>query len=158
MKRRKMSLMFGGIAGVLLLAFVGFSVEICHLEYYVCRNTLSTKGHKTWWFGIESGHWYRKSPLEEFLAARGEDTRHEWKRPYSTGKNIYWMSVSFNDGAGGELTILRRDELATWMERKTDKEILDFAKLLKGADREKISDQLRAILSGARVQDEDNSF
>ena len=66
---------------------------------YVCENTGSRKGHREWFFGLQTGAWYYESPLETFMKqAHPNQLTHRWTSYAGTGKNIFGQSMSYGHG------------------------------------------------------------
>ena len=79
---------------VVVLSFNAYTVYA-----YVCENTGSRKGHREWFFGLQTGTWYYESPLESFMKqAHPNQLTHRWTSYAGTGKNIFGQSMSYGHG------------------------------------------------------------
>ena len=57
----------------LLVAIAAFTVQIYRDRAFICENTGSRSGYRKWTLGPSTSHWYKKSPLEEFVETQEPD-------------------------------------------------------------------------------------
>lgn len=66
---------------------------------YVCENTGSRKGHREWFFGLQTAVWEYESPLELFMRrTHPSQLTHRWMSYAGTGKNLFGQSMSYGHG------------------------------------------------------------
>jgi hypothetical protein len=57
------------------------------------------KGHREWFFGGQSGRWYKQSVVETFMRTNHPRIlQQRWTSYAGTGRDIYGRKVSFGHG------------------------------------------------------------
>jgi hypothetical protein len=96
----------------------------------VCENTGSTKGHREWRFEKNTGHWYKKSVLEDFMLKEYPDRlKHRWTSYAGTGKNIFGQVLSRHHGMPGAIYGIK-SFLKDWVQKNEPEDILALYELL----------------------------
>jgi len=101
---------------------------------YMCKNTASCRGHRVWFFGRETGHWYEESPIETFMRAKHPDElEHRW-----------------TSGDPGQILYFRRDYncahvLPDYVAGLTDEEKRQLYHVFASGDRKRIQAKVREI-------------
>ncbi len=122
-------------------------LSVCRDWAFICQNTGSRKGYREWFFGAQTGHWYRQSELELFMATRHPTLlRHKWTSYAGTGKNILGIPVLHGHGRPGPIVLLSPDlldEHVHHLDEATKKALYDaFA----SADQDRIQKEVDRIL------------
>jgi hypothetical protein len=64
---------------------------------YICENTGSRKGHRSWPLGFQTGAWYEQSALETFILKRyPAELKYRWTSYQRTGKDIVNLPGSYD--------------------------------------------------------------
>ena len=110
---------------------------------YICENTGSRKGHREWFLGYTTGHWYQKSALEEFVQREFPGELHQrWTSYAGTGKNALGRPVLFGHGRPGAILCLRTeffDRYVAQLSRTEKKALYD---LLSSDQQERIREEV----------------
>ena len=155
MKRRYVVTGFLVVFGAAAATFLICSIQAYREFGFICENTLSCKGHRQWILGIETGHWYYKSPLEQFIETdAAERLVHRWTSYAGTGKTLLGRPVLFSHGRPGAVMNLTHDVLRDWMERSDPDEIRRFYELLLSDDEEKIAERIDAMYEEVWEEDQ----
>src|SRR5207253_4792429 len=76
-----------------------FSVEVCKDRAFVDECTGSRKGHREWFFGGQSGSWYKESSIETFMRTnQPSGFEQRWTSYAGTGRDILGRNISFGHG------------------------------------------------------------
>ena len=125
--------------------------SVSHVVGEQCWYTLSARGHTEWPFGIESSHWIRPSPLEEYLVENApEQLEHDWHHLYKTGRTVYGDSTVFHNYRSSPAIRLHSAILSRWIDESSREEVLAFHELLKSDDRDQIETKVEEILATSR--------
>lgn len=130
----------------LATAVVAFNIQVCRDWAFICENTGSRKGYRQWTFGPKTGHWYKKSPLEDFVAGHSPTAlTNRWTSYAGTGRNIFGTPVLYGHGRPG--AILRFDPAiqARWIKHHSGEEVIELYNLFASADRSAIDKKVTAI-------------
>ena len=116
------------VVGVLALGVLGtftYPVVISTDYAFYCENTGSRKGFRVWWNGEQARHWYKASPLEEFMKKEYPGVfSPRWKRYAGTGKNVFGQSQMFtNYGTVGGTLFLKDGTARAWIAHHSKKEV-----------------------------------
>ena len=89
MKRQHLQTYVIVLITVIVIVLAVLPLQVCRDWAFICENTGSHKGYRQWRFGLKTGHWYRESPLEEYMKTHAADViSHRWTSYAGTGKNI----------------------------------------------------------------------
>ena len=133
---------------IALVAFIiaSFPLYVCRDWAFICENTGSHKGYRQWTFGPKTGHWYKKSALEQFMETADPNAlSHRWTSYAGTGKNIFGRSVLFGHGRPGAILNLPFDVLDQWVRYNKPEDIRQLYELLASDDQKKIYDRINEI-------------
>lgn len=147
--RRKRWLLGGVLVVIAGVVFVP-ATAVSYVKREHCWYTLSQRGHTEWPFGIESSHWSKRSPLEEYLAENAPvQLEHDWHMLANVGKTIYGDSIVFHDYRTTPARRLRPEVLRRWIAESNREEVLEFYELLKSGDRDRIEMKVTEIMDGS---------
>lgn len=108
---------------------------------FICENTGSTKGHREWLFEKNTGHWYKKSALEDFMLEKYPDKlKHRWTSYKGTGKNILGQAMLRGHGRPGAISEIRIF-LDDWVKKNNPEDILELYELLASDVDKEIKEQ-----------------
>ena len=136
----------------------GLSVQVCRDRAFICENTGSHKGYREWCIGLQSGHWYRESRLEQFLREEHpSDLANRWTSYAGTGKNILGQSLRFGHERPGPILYVPTEFLDRYVDGLDDQAKLDLYRVLASGPPEKIESEIakvwdRAIAEGWEMQ------
>jgi len=130
----------------LAITFVLFSVQAYRDWAFICENTGSHKGYRQWPFSLKTGHWYKTSPLEDFIQSEVPNALvHRWMSHAGTGKNIFGMTISYGHGRPGAITYLDHETLRKWMEKNDAATVRQLYNVLVSDDQKKLEKQVMDI-------------
>jgi len=130
----------------LATAVVAFNIQVCRDWAFICENTGSRKGYRQWTLGPKTGHWYKRSPLEEFIAKEFPDSlAHRWTSYAGTGKNVFGTPVLFGHGRPGAIYRFDREIQGEWIARNPAAEVKRLYDLLVSDDQDAIQDRIMNI-------------
>lgn len=113
---------------------------------FICENTASRKGYRYWFNGMETGYWYKESPLESFMREKHSDQlANRWTSYAGTGKNIFGVSMLFGHGRPGPILRLDDKVFADYFVSLSDQEKLELYVLFSTGDEKEISDKVTEI-------------
>jgi hypothetical protein len=130
----------------LVAALAVFNIQVCRDWGFICENTGSRKGYRQWTFGPKTGHWYKKSPLEEFVAAHDPNMlAHRWTSYAGTGKNVFGKPVMRGHSRPG--AILRFDHAiqSRWIADNPPEDVWKLYDLLVSDDQDAIEKKIMEI-------------
>jgi len=129
---------------VILIVIIPF--EVCRDWAFICENTGSRKGYRAWFFGLETGHWYKKSKLEEFMEAKHQNVlTYRWISYAGTGRNVYGSAISFRHGFPGPIMSITYDILNWYVSRINDEDKRALYDVFASGDRQRISKEISTI-------------
>ena len=130
----------------LVIALLLLTVQAYRDWAFICENTCSRKGYRQWTFGLKTGHWYKKSPLEDFIQTEAPNALvYRWMSYAGTGKNIFGMTISYGHGFPGAATQLDHETLRKWMEKNDAATVRQLYDLLVSDDQKKLEKQVMDI-------------
>lgn len=138
----------GTVATIVIATLMLWAVtQVAYRDWgFVCNNTGSRKGYREWFFGTQTGHWYKPSPLETFMLTNAPGRlQYNWVSSMGTGHNIYGGKVLFGHGRPGPVMHFRHQEMAEWFALIDHREKLAFYDLLVSGNKEAISCKIDAI-------------
>ncbi len=145
-------------AVLLVIILLIYCVPAYHDKSYVCKNTGSFKGYRQWAFGTKTGHWYRKSPLEEFMEEEDPNLLVcRWTFFSGGGNNIFGRTFIFEDGFPGAVTNLRHRELKLWVQHNKPEDVRQLYDLLVSDDQDKIKEKVNQIWEEYRRYEEEKA-
>ncbi len=128
----------------LLFAFVPialffFPVQVCVDRAFVDEATGSRKGHLEWFFGANSGGWYKESLVETFMRTNQPAMlQQRWTSYAGTGRDVFGRRLSFGHGRPGEVLFLRPETINEYCEWAADSEKRRLYDILSAGDQEAI--------------------
>jgi hypothetical protein len=133
------------VVAVLVVAIVIFEVEVCHDQDFICKNTGSRKGYRRWILGRKSGHWYEKSPLEEFIQLQAPDALvHRWTG-HAVGRNIFGTGMYVRCGKPGAVSQFDHEIQRKWIKGNDAVAIRKIYDLIVSDDQMKIKKRIMDI-------------
>ncbi|MHC4145671.1 MAG: hypothetical protein ACYSWW_23625 [Planctomycetota bacterium] len=130
----------------LAITFILFSVQAYRDWAFVCENTGSRKGYRQWRFGPKTGHWYKKSPLEDFIQSEAPDALvHRWTSYAGTGKNIFGMTMLYGHGRPGAILRHNHEIQRQWIVKNDATTVRQFYDLLVADDQKKLEKRVMDI-------------
>ena len=130
----------------LAITFVLFSVQAYRDWAFICENTGSCKGYRQWTFGLKTGHWYKKSPLEDFIQSEAPNALvYRWTNYAGTGKNIFGMTLLRGHGRPGAVIQLNHEIQRKWIGKNDAATVRQLYDLLVSDDQKKIEKQVMDI-------------
>jgi hypothetical protein len=128
------------------MALIALQVDVCSDRGFICENTGSRKGYRQWIFGLKTGHWYKKSPLEQFIARHDADALvHRWTSYAGTGKNVFGMSIVHGHGCPGAVYEIDHDIQKRWIARQSPEDVRKLYDLLVSDDQDAIGERVTGI-------------
>ena len=128
-------------------ALVVFNIQVCRDWAFICENTGSRKGYRQWIFGTKTGHWYKKSPLEEFISLQDPAAlAHKWTSYAGTGKNVFGIPVLFGHSSPGAIYRLDHQIQSEWIASNPPEEVKKLYDLLVTGDQPAIDKKVVDIL------------
>lgn len=115
-------LMTWGVALVIALMAIATLLAVLSVRAYtdrafICENTGSHQGYRQWFFGFQSGRWYRESHLEQYMRREHpSDLVNRWTSYEGTGRNILGQPLRFGHERPGSVL----DVLGTLFNRYVD--------------------------------------
>jgi len=139
--------------GILIISFLAIisliiflllpTVQVYRDWAFICENTGSRKGYRQWLFGLKTGHWYEKSPLEDFIQSEDPNALvYRWMSYAGTGKNIFGQTILYGHGRPGAIIKLDHEVLRMWIQKNDDETVRQFYDLLVSDDRKEIEKQV----------------
>ena len=133
-------------AAALATAVVAFNIQVCRDWAFICENTGSRKGYRQWALGPKTGHWYKKSPLEEFVTAHEPAALiHRWTSYSGTGKNVFGTPVVFGHGRPGAVYRFDHEIQSRWIARNPPEKVRELYDLLVSDDQDAIQKRIMDI-------------
>ena len=146
MKQPSILFVAGLVIFCLAVTFVLLSVQAYRDWAFICENTGSRNGYRQWPFGLKTGHWYKKSPLEEFIQSEAPDALvYRWTSCAGTGKNIFGMTILRGHGWPGAIRRLDHEIQRKWIEKNDAATVRQFYDLLVSDDQEKLEKRVMDI-------------
>lgn len=119
-----------GVIVLFISLYLLGSVQAYRDRAFICENTGSSRGHREWLFEIETGHWYEKSALEDFMLDKYPDNlKHRWTSYRGTGKNIFGQALLRGHGRPGA-ALSMKSILEDWIQKNEPEDILALYELL----------------------------
>jgi hypothetical protein len=144
--RLSILLVAGLVIFCLAVTLVLLPVQACRDWAFICENTGSRQGYRQWPFGLKTGHWYKTSPLEEFIRSDDPNAlRHRWTSCAGTGKNIFGKAILFGHGRPGAIMRLDHEIQRKWIEKNDAAKVRQFYDLLVSDDEEKLEKRIMDI-------------
>lgn len=123
-----------------------FFIQLYRDWAFICENTGSHKGYRQWAFGLKTGHWYKKSALEQFMDKEDPNAlSNRWTSYAGTGKNIFGRPILFGHERPGAALSLKLDILDQWVQHNKPEDIKQLYDLLVSDDQNKIRDRVEEI-------------
>jgi len=147
-KRSRPSIPFVASLAIIGLGvgLVMFNIQVCRDWAFICENTGSRKGYRHWIFGPETGHWYKQSPLEEFVTRDEPDALvHRWTSYAGTGKNIFGVPILHGHGRPGAMYRFDHEIQSRWIEHNPPEEVRELYDLLVSDDQDVIEKRITDI-------------
>ena len=130
----------------LAIAFVLLFVQAYRDWTFICENTGSLKGYREWPFGLKTGHWYQKSPLEEFIQSEAPNALvYRWTSCAGTGKNIFGKTILYGHGRPGAIMQLTHDAQRKWIDKNDAETVRQLYDLLVSDDQNKLEQRVMDI-------------
>jgi hypothetical protein len=147
---------FAIAAIVMFIVFLPF--QVCRDWAFVCENTGSRKGYRVWFCGFETGHWYEKSNLEEFMETKYSDNlTHRWTSYAGTGKNVFGSAVLHGHGQPGPIVTIPYDVLNQYVSHIEDEKKKALYDLFTSNNKQRIAKEISMIWDQAlNLPDEKN--
>jgi len=128
-------------------AFVAVMVTVNIQVYrdwgFICAYTGSRKGYRQWPLRLRTGHWYRKSPLEEFVTTSyPTPLSHRWISYCGTGRNILGMRVRFGHGRPGAILWFDQRTQNLWVAHSTPADMRKLHGLFISGDEDAIKKRI----------------
>jgi hypothetical protein len=131
----------------------GLSGQVYRDWAFVCENTASQKGYRQWRIGLQSGHWYRESRLEQFMRREHpSDLANRWTSYAGTGKNILGQPVPFGHERPGPILQVPLEFFDRYVDSLDDQAKLDLYRMFASSPREEIECELRKVWDQAMAQ------
>jgi len=132
---------------VVVVLFLVYPVPVYHVRGYVCVNTGSSRGYREWFWGTETGQWYRQSSLESFMRTNyPNELELKWVSYQGTGVNCFGQSMSFSHGMPGPIMpLVLNNVLDQYVDSLDDLERKALYDLFVSGDREAIERKVLAI-------------
>ena len=142
------------VALVVIIAVIGVScVEVCRDRAFICENTGSHKGYRQWCMGLQSGHWYRESRLEQFMRKEhASELANRWTSYSGTGRNILGRPVRFAHERPGPILHVPPQLLDRYVDGLSNQAKLDLYHMLASGPPEEIERELRKAWDQAMAQ------
>lgn len=126
------------------MALVGFSV--CRDWAFICKNTGARKGHRTWFWGQDTGSWYQQSKLEAFVRENPLlELEHDWVSYAGTGKNFLGKAILHGHGRPGPIVLLKPQFLDEYVDSVDEAEREILYKLFEADDKEVVREKIDQI-------------
>lgn len=136
----------GAVVICIVIVLLLLPFQVCRDWAFICENTGSHKGYRQWIFGFETGHWYKKSPLEGFIQSNSPDVLiHRWTSYAGTGKNIFGMKLLFGHGRPGAIKKLDHGVLGQWIEKNDAEAVRKLYDLFVSDDQKAIEKKVTEI-------------
>jgi|APSaa5957512622_1039677.scaffolds.fasta_scaffold164396_1 hypothetical protein len=133
-------------ATALVAVMVAVNIQAYRDWGFICEYTGSRQGYRQWPLHLRTGHWYKKSPLEEFITTNAPTPPvHRWKSYCGTGKNVFGMSVRFGHGRPGAILWFDQRTQSLWIAHSTPAEIWQLHDLFLSRDQDAIEERIRGI-------------
>jgi hypothetical protein len=124
----------------------GLSVQVCRDWAFICENTGSQKGYRQWCFGLQSGHWYRESRLEEFMRKEyPSELANRWTSYSGTGKNILGQPTLFGHGRPGPVLDVPQTTFNRYVDGLDDQAKLDLYRVLASGTWEEVKAEIDKV-------------
>jgi hypothetical protein len=142
-----------GAVSIAVIFLGGLSAQVCRDYAFICENTGSQKGCRQWRFGLQSGHWYRESRLEQFMRKEHpSEFANRWTSYAGTGKNILGQPVLFGHGRPGPILDVPAGFLDRYVDGLSNQAKLDLYRMLASGPPEEIERELRKVWDQAMAQ------
>lgn len=133
------------------------TVQVYRDWAFICENTGSRNGYRQWLFGLKTGYWYERSPMEEFIQSEAPDALiHRWTSFAGTGKNVFGKSILFGHGRPGAIIQLDHEVLRKWIRKNDTETVRQFYDLLVSDKQKEIEKQVMEIWQES-LNEENNS-
>ncbi len=125
---------------------LAFNTQMWRDWGFICENTGSRKGYRQWTLGPKTGHWYKKSPLEEFITKEfPHSLAHRWTSYAGTGKNVFGTPVLFGHGRPGAILRFDLEIQSRWIAHNPPEEVKKLYNLLVSDDQDHIGKRIMDI-------------
>lgn len=133
-------------AGIVVVAIlvIGPSITVKKVNGWTCALTGSQKGNITWFGCFTVSDWYRRSPIEKWLAHNNHQIEHNWVRTVGTGYSIFGGRGSAHSRAPA-LYYFPAELQERFLSTASSEEIRTFLELLKNGDQGKIRETVDQI-------------
>jgi hypothetical protein len=128
-------------------AFIGgCGVQVCRDWAFICENTGSQKGYRQWTMGLQSGHWYRESRLEQFMRKEHpSELANRWTSYAGTGKDMFGRSIRFGHERPGPIIHVPAEFLDRYVSGLDDQAKLDLYRILVSAPPDQIKGEMAKV-------------
>ena len=145
--RRQMLILSLWLVAGLALFLAGSAFTVCRDWTFICENTGSRRGHREWFFGLETGVWYHPSALDEFMWARFPTGIHQrWTSCAGTGRNIFGQTTVCGHGMPGPIIDLNPVLLDEYVRNLDDKGKQNLYDLFRSGNEQEIRALERKML------------
>jgi hypothetical protein len=139
------------VVGVVALALVLPSIQVCRDWAFIDRNTGSRKGYRHWSFGWHTGNWYEESAIETFMRAKHPaEFRQDWVSYAGTGRNIFGGATLHGHGQPGPIVSLNPEVIADYCRDASETEKRRLYDVFTSGDQKKIQDLVDHIYEAAK--------
>ncbi len=152
MKENRKPKRFKKVAGativfVVVVLFIVYPASVYHVRGYVCVNTGSSRGYREWFWGTETGQWYRQSSLESFMRSNyPNELELKWVSYQGTGVNCFGQAMSHGHGMPGPIiSFVPNNVLDQYVDSLDDPERKAMYDLFVSGDGEAIEQKVLAI-------------
>jgi hypothetical protein len=145
---RKAKIIFRIVAAIIIVAFIFMLLPlVVYRDWaFMCENTASRKGYREWFWGTQTGQWYKQSAVEKFMLEKfPQDLKHRWTSYAGTGHNIFGTTVLYGHARPGAIKYVDQDFLNEWFTPLNDAEKKQFYDLLLSDDQEAIKQKVLSI-------------
>jgi hypothetical protein len=153
--RLSILLVAGLVIFCLAVTLVLLPVQACRDWAFIYENSGSRQGYRQWPFGLKTGHWYKTSPLEDFIQSEAPGALvHRWTSYAGTGKNIFGMAILRGHGRPGAIMRLDHEIQRKWIEKNDAATVRQFYDLLVSDDQKKLEKRVMDIWEEVRNYEE----
>lgn len=120
--------------------------QVCRDWAFICENTGSQKGYRAWFFGLETGHWYKKSKLEEFMETKHPDAlNYRWISYAGTGRNVFGAAILHDHGWPGPIITIPYDVFNQYISHIEDEKKKALYDVFTSNDKHRIAKEISMI-------------
>jgi hypothetical protein len=140
------------VSAAIITLLIALPARVCWDQAFVCENTGSQKGYRRWCIGIQSGHWYNETHLEQFMRREHPSVFvNRWTKYSQIGRNLLGQPSLWRCGFPGPILDCRGTIFDQYVDSLDDKAKLDLYYAFASGQQDQIKEKTEAMWAQAMV-------